>query len=293
MWARISLKAKNYMDSYEISFNPRAAVPEFESYELQRQADNLQALSARTDADVAYGDHPRRRLDIYRAANNPHGDVHVFFHGGYWRAGDKQSYAYLAKALTDRGVTVVVPNYELCGPSRFEDVADSALATFRWVLQHIADYGGSPGRITISGHSAGAYLCALLHSSDWHAQGFTDCDILGSILISGIYDPTKAIGTSVNQELGFTAGTARAFDLSQMPWSTIGPSYVVVGLLEPAEWIAMSRDYFRDVVQHSSPAGRYEPLPGHNHFSILNEYVPGGRLHTEIVQYHQRAPLRG
>jgi len=276
------------MDSYEISFNPRAAVPDFEAYELERQAGNQQALAYRTDADLAYGAHPRRRLDIYRAQGNTQGDVHIFFHGGYWRAGDKQSYAYLAKALVDRGITAVVPNYELCGPSRFEDVVDSALAAFKWVLENIASYGGSAGRITISGHSAGAYLCALLHATDWHKEGCGDCAILGSILVSGIYDPAKAIGTSVNQELGFTSGAVAAFDLSKRPWATSGPSYIVVGQQEPAEWIALSREYFQDVVQASSSAGRYEPLAGHNHFSILNEYLPGGRLNREVIHYHQR-----
>lgn len=278
------------MDSYEISFNPRAAVPEFESYELERQEGNRQALAYRTDADLAYGKHPRRRLDVYRAQGNTPGDVHVFFHGGYWRAGDKQSYAYLAKALVDHGITAVVPNYELCGPSRFEDVVDSALEAFKWVLENIASYGGSAQRLTISGHSAGAYLCALLHATDWRRRGCKDCGVLGSILVSGIYDPGKAIGTSVNQELGFTGAAAGAFDLSKKLWAASSPSYVVAGQLEPSEWIALSRDYFQDVVRVSSPAGRYETLAGHNHFSILNEYLPGGRLNAEVVNFHRGAP---
>jgi len=40
-------------------------------------------------------------------------------------------------------------------------VQDGAAAV-RWVRDHVADYGGDPGRVALAGHSAGAYNAVML-----------------------------------------------------------------------------------------------------------------------------------
>lgn len=276
--------------TYETDFNPRASVPDYGKYQLARGALNEAARAFLAEADVAYGDHERHRLDVYQPAHNAHGDVHIYFHGGYWRAGDKGNFGFLAQPLADRGVAVVVPNYVLCGPEPFERVLASAEAALSWVVAQAPRRGWSPARITLSGHSAGAYLCAHLLASRLNRAMDGGADLLGATLVSGVYTPRVAIGTSVNAELGFTLPHIDRFDLAHRPWRRFTPATLFAGGAEPDPWIAMSRDYAQALrAQAASDAG-FELLAGHDHFSILDEYRAGGRIHEAVLARHAPAP---
>lgn len=275
--------------TYEVSFNPRAAVPDFARYQLARAALNEAARSALSEADLAYGPHERHRLDVYRPERNPAGDVHLYFHGGYWRAGDKSNFGFLAQALVDRGLAVVVPNYTLCGPSTFENVLESARAAFAWAVANASRHAVSPFRISLSGHSAGAYLCAHLLQAGL-APSVEGHRILGATLVSGVYTPGVAIGTTVNAELNFERPHIDAFDLARRPWARATPATLFAGAREPAAWVALSRDYADGLKAAGSSDGRFELLAGHDHFSILDEYRAGGRIHDAIVAQHAAAP---
>ena len=124
--------------------------------------------------------------------------MHVFVHGGYWRAQDKENFAFVASELASREITTVVINYELCPSSTLDLVAHSALAAIEWVNRHVAEYGGDPRRISLLGHSAGAHLCAVGLAADWQGRGIDPSFIRGTVLVSGIFDPTPAMNTTVN-----------------------------------------------------------------------------------------------
>jgi arylformamidase len=159
-------------DEHEFQYNPQRAVPDFAQSRLVREPTNrLAHETLRKHGDVAYGDHPRRKLDIFcpdlaRGVRTP---VHIFFHGGYWRAQDKEAFAFIATPLVAAGVTAVVANYELCPAATLDEVVDSALAVVEWVHRNIAQHQGDPARISVSGHSAGAHLCAEVLACDWTA----------------------------------------------------------------------------------------------------------------------------
>ena len=70
-------------------------------------------------------------------------------------------------------------------------------------------YGGDPHRLTLSGHSAGAHLCAMALTHDWTAVGLPGDVIKGAVPISGIFDPEPAMHTTVNAEIGLTEEIAR------------------------------------------------------------------------------------
>jgi para-nitrobenzyl esterase len=96
--------------------------------------------------------------------------VMVWIHGGSFVTGSGSIAWYDGARLASRGVVVVTINYRL-GVLGFLDLAavggpewagsvnlglqDQALA-LRWVHDHIAAFGGDPGRVTIFGESAGA-----------------------------------------------------------------------------------------------------------------------------------------
>jgi acetyl esterase/lipase len=81
--------------------------------------------------ELAYGGHPRQRLDLYRpkGATGPL-PVVVFFYGGGWEAGDRAGYRFAALALVEQGFVVAVPDYrvypEVVFPIFLEDSANNA-----------------------------------------------------------------------------------------------------------------------------------------------------------------------
>ena len=104
----------------------------------------------------------RDRLDVYMPEGASNAPVVLFFHGGGLLNGGKDAGSHLASSLVPRGIGVVSANYRLSPgvmhPAHLQDAA----AAFAWTVEHIGSYGGDPGRVYLSGHSAGAYLAAQL-----------------------------------------------------------------------------------------------------------------------------------
>jgi len=258
-------------DEHEFHYNPQRSVPDFKQAQARREAPNAEARARlRCAADLAYGDHSLRRLDVY-PATGPRAPVHIFFHGGYWRAQDKQNFAFLAAPLTDRGICTVVANYELCPASTLDGVVDSALAAIEWTARNIATHGGDPERITLSGHSAGAHLTAAVLACDWSARGLAPDVIKGAVMISGIYDPEPARATSVNADLRLTPELIVRHDYERVRPRVLCPSWIIAGGREPWHWIDQSFRYANHLRRHGGDPGVIVS-PGFHHFDIMDQY---------------------
>ena len=101
-----------------------------------RVVDFLTPSSAYTvTRDIAYGDGPRRKLDVYRPvslAADAKAPVVVFVYGGSWRDGDKADYRFVADALTARGIVAVIADYRVFPEVSYPDfIDDTAAATAR------------------------------------------------------------------------------------------------------------------------------------------------------------------
>jgi arylformamidase len=155
----------------------------------------------------------------------------------------QEDFAFVATELVRCGITTVVVNYELCPGSTLDLVADSALAAIEWVSQHVAEYGGDPRRISLLGHSAGAHLCALGLAADWRARGIDPSFIRGAVLMSGIFDPTPAMHTTVNADLHLTPEIVARHDVERRVLTVDCPVSVLAGGLEPWMWIDQSFRY--------------------------------------------------
>ncbi|HEX5057559.1 MAG TPA: alpha/beta hydrolase [Gammaproteobacteria bacterium] len=140
-------------------------------------------------ADIAYGPDLRQRLDIYKpVAASSRTPVVVFFYGGGWHNGNKNSFLYVASALTKRGLVTVIPDYRLYPNIKFPAFVQDGAAAVAWVQQHIADYGGDPDHIVVMGHSAGAHIAALLALDERYLRALAARPVQGMIGLSGPYD---------------------------------------------------------------------------------------------------------
>lgn len=113
--------------------------------------------------DVAYGEGPRRTLDVYAPAAGARGaPVLVFFYGGSWASGAKADYAFAGRSLAAEGFLSVVPDYRLAPQVRFPGFVEDAAAAVAFARTHAAEWGGDGSRLALAGHSAGAYLAAMV-----------------------------------------------------------------------------------------------------------------------------------
>ena len=143
--------------------------------------------------DIAYGDGPRRRLDVYRPAAlalDAKAPVVVFFFGGSWRTGSKADYRFVADALTSHGIVTVIADYRLYPEVGYPGFLDDTAAAVAWTFREIDRYGGDPKRVFIAGHSAGAYNAAMVaFDSRWLARYGIGLDRLrGFIGLAGPYN---------------------------------------------------------------------------------------------------------
>ncbi|HET9949392.1 MAG TPA: alpha/beta hydrolase [Longimicrobiales bacterium] len=127
--------------------------------------EEIEGVLAVRDVDYvpgeAYAD-GRDLLDVFMPEGRAGVPVVVFFHGGELRYGSKASGEALAARLLPMGIGVVSANYRLSPPFVHPAHVQDASTAVAWVLDHIAEYGGDPANVYVSGHSAGAYLAALM-----------------------------------------------------------------------------------------------------------------------------------
>ena len=122
------------------------------------QHETLAPVMYRADLDDAYADE-RCTLRLHRPVGGdaPYRTV-VWFHGGGLRAGQPD----LPAALLEQGIGVVSAGYrlhpEVTAPTYIEDAA----AAVAWTLANIAEHGGDPREVYVSGHSAGGYLAMMV-----------------------------------------------------------------------------------------------------------------------------------
>lgn len=125
----------------------------------------------------------RCKLDVYLPTDTIGFPTVVWFHGGGLRAGAKS----VPEALKKAGIGVVAPNYRLHPQVQAPVYIEDAAAAVAWVFDHIADYGGNPEQIFISGYSAGGYLASMIGLDEkWLAKhGIEANRIAGLIPFSG------------------------------------------------------------------------------------------------------------
>jgi acetyl esterase/lipase len=138
------------------------------------------------------------RLDIIRRRTDQPatGPVMVYIHGGAWIIGDKREQGFpMLLELARRGWVCVTVNYRLSPKATWPDHIVDCKMAIAWVREHIAEYGGDPGFIAVSGGSAGGHLSALaaLTPGDRSFQpGFEDKDtrVDACVPVYGVYDMT-------------------------------------------------------------------------------------------------------
>ena len=248
-------------EALDRQYDNRNKVPGFDFATFLRLCDEKSvAARAAHDCvlDVAYGDSPAERLDIFRArtAGAP---VHVFFHGGYWRLLDKKDFSYIADGFVPHDVTVVVVNYALMPGVSMDELISQCRRSLQWVAANIAAYGGDPARMSISGHSAGGHITAMMLAIDGIPRLTHAC------AISGIFELEPIQLCFLNDTLHLDEGDVARNSPRFLPRQTWCPLTIAVGEREGDEYLRQSRE-FGEAWSGEQDTPRVVILDGVDHF---------------------------
>ena len=131
-------------------------------------------------------DNGKDLLDIYMPQGKENVPVIVYFHGGALLMGDKSLGEGIGHKITEFGIGLVSVNYRLSPEFQHPTHVNDAAAATAWVIKNIDGYGGNPQKVYVGGHSAGAYLAALLaiDSSLLQIHEIEESKLAGAVLIS-------------------------------------------------------------------------------------------------------------
>jgi acetyl esterase/lipase len=191
--------------------------------------------------NIRYADGSKRRhlLDVYRPrAGTTHAPVLLQIHGGAWMIGSKDTQGRpLMNALANAGWVCVAINYRLSPKAKFPDHLVDCKLAIRWIRQHIAEHGGDPRSIVVTGGSAGGHLASMvaLTANDPELQtDFPEIDtsVKACVSMYGAYELARVFDRSpsrlarrVASRLGRTVLGSDLDDLG--PYREASPMYRV------------------------------------------------------------------
>ena len=260
-------------------YNNRELFPDHPRHFARWQEGSARARSTMIcHLDRAYGGSPGATLDIFPARKGD-GSAPLFIHGGYWRSLDKRDFSFLAPALVDAGVSLVVVNYDLCPKVTIERIVQQVLAASAWLYRSAESYGMDEDRLFVSGHSAGAHLAAMMLAALWPVldRSLPRDLYKGALAVSGVYDlrPLAQVAW-LNGDLRLDEESAFKVSPAFLPPATRAPLYLAVGALESSEFKR----------QNALLAQRWKPvlggdvaMPGRDHFTVIDGLAdPGNAL---------------
>ena len=146
------------------------------------------ALEFKTVNDVPYRPPVDRcKLDFRYPVGVSNFATVVNFHGGGLTSGNRHFAPWPKERRNLDPVAFVAVNYRFLTNAAPADCISDAAAAVAWTLRHVADYGGDPKKVFVTGISAGGYLTAMVGlDPKWlAAEGFKPTDLAGIAPLTG------------------------------------------------------------------------------------------------------------
>lgn len=244
----------------EAEYNNRARVPEWAEIlaRFEREAAAFRAAHRNSEIGVRYGNHPRHAVDFFHAEGGARRPLVVFIHGGYWRSLDPSNFSHFASGLNARGLSVAMPRYRLCPEVAIADIVEDIRSACTMLHTRL------DVPLLVCGWSAGGHLAACMAATDWKARGLPDQIVKAGVALSGLFELSPLIHTSINETLGLDKAAAEAS--SPADWSpTAGAFHAYVGETESSEFHRQCRL----IAERWAGKARtgYHVIVGANHFT--------------------------
>ncbi|MGZ9810123.1 alpha/beta hydrolase [Pseudoroseicyclus sp. H15] len=249
-------------------YRNRDFIPDFDNIMAETEARSREvARQFRVERDVSYGPGARQAFDLIFPPGPVEGaPLHMFIHGGYWRAGSKEAHTLVAAPVVAAGGIAAIATYELMPQTRLAAIVEQVREAARHLAWMAPELGADPARFTVSGHSAGAHLASLLAAKAPGDAAMPDLPpIKAMLLASGIYDLTGIPGSFLKDEAEMREDEAA-------DWSPLAADHLAGPLrviTRGAEETAPFQEQAEALAGLLGPEAELRQEAGHNHLSIV------------------------
>ncbi|MFC1499947.1 alpha/beta hydrolase [Candidatus Zixiibacteriota bacterium] len=223
--------------------------------------------------DIAYAgptsDPVYQALDVFTPPAARDLPVMFFIHGGAFHMSDKsdaQYYPETGPRFAREGWVSVLPNYRLSPSVTYPDHVRDIAAALSWTLENIEKYGGDPGNVFVSGHSAGGFLAAAVVLDDALLidTGSNAETIRGVIPICGQFE---VVDEGREETFGIDSAMWPGFS----PLNHIregAPAFLILEAVRDDWWAPGQAEVFHERLSRSGVMSEFHELD-HDHFTII------------------------
>lgn len=222
------------------------------------------------ELDVAYGEGPRERFDLFLPQGAPKGLV-AFLHGGYWLAFDKSSWSDLAAGPLALGWAVALPSYALAPEAAIPEIAAQAGRAVAAAAGKVA------GPIRLAGHSAGGHLAARMACEGGPLPESAASRLERVVSISGLHDLRPLLLHSMNEKLRLSEASAASESAALLPPSAGVGAVAWVGAGERPEFLRQS------ALLAEAWSIPLVAEPGRHHFDVIDGLRDSGHPLCQAV----------
>jgi triacylglycerol lipase len=180
-------------------------------------------------------------------------------------------------------------NYRLAPEHQWPVGAEDVGRSIAWARMHAAEYGGNPDRIIVMGHSSGASHVAS-YVFDKRFKPSTGSDgVVGAILLSGGYDPTRE--TTAGRRAYYGEDEATYPDRAAIRHVSESATPIFIGFAEydPVRFQLEAVNLFAALCERDKRCPAMKQLTGHNHMTEIYHIGPTDQsLTQELIAFVNR-----
>lgn len=271
-------------------YRNRDFIPDFDAIMAETEARSRAfADTVRVERNLSYGATPRQSFDlVFPPDPAPDAPLHMFIHGGYWRAGSKEAHTLVAGPVIAAGGIAALIGYDLMPETRLAEIVAQVRSAARHIAALAPEIGADPTRFTVSGHSAGAHLASLLASdAPGDVAPVERPRLRGLMLVSGIYDLSGIPGSFLKDEAKMTGDEAKSWSpLSARHWT--GPQRIVTRGAQETAPFQEQAVALGDLLERAGLDVELRTEPATNHltivFDLADPKAPLGARLFELVR---------
>jgi arylformamidase len=270
-------------------YSPSSCISDIKVYldeyrDVSRRAKDKALASKSCRADIAYGSSNDERLDLYLPGTSGDAPLHVFIHGGYWRALSKEVSAFAAPMFQQSGSYFAALDYSLAPAASLTEIVAQNRRAIACLYKQADEWGFDRDRIYLSGSSAGAHLAIMMLLTDWSTYDLPSDAIKGVCAVSGIYDLEPIRLSYVNEPLSMDSLEAENNSPILHRIRNHCPIIFAYGDNETAEFKRQTNEYNEHLIA-SGETTILREVGDRNHFNVILDLAkPDSWLSRQVLQ---------
>jgi len=239
---------------------------------LARYATNSALTRGRIGSPerLSYGAGQKEGIDFF-CGRDGRAPCVIIIHGGAWRSGAAENYAYLAEIFVNAGAHCALPDFDWVQDTGRDllPLADQVGRAMAFVCNNADELNIEKDRIFVCAHSSGAHLAAsVLTGFKDRIEGLHDDSIKAALLCSGMYDLAPVRLSARSEYVAFTDEAEQVLSPMRYMDKLTTPVIVAHGTCETPEFIRQTVDFAEALRSHDM---LLEAIVAENcnHFEIL------------------------